>query len=73
MEKSDPQRVSLGEICSAVPIGQANDDSLLLETVLVFSLVCAPLPHLVLPLSVFQTWDSDLLKNRVTVILNTSA
>lgn len=72
MKKSDPQRVSLGEICSAVPIGQANDDSLL-ETVLVFSLVCAPLPRLVLPLSGFQTWDSDLLKNRVTVILNTSA
>lgn len=39
MEKSDSQRVSSGEMCSATPLGQENDDSLLLETVLVFPLV----------------------------------
>lgn len=57
MEKSDPRRVASGEMCSAAPIGQANDDSLLLETVLVFSLV-RPALH---PLPCFSfVWLLDL-------------
>lgn len=61
MGKSDPQRVSSGEMCSATPIGQENDDSLLLETML----ACPPSPLfflcLAFRLGALTCWRTELL------------